>query len=386
MHDPRVAALAKVFVEWSTRVKRGDVVLIHGFGAPTLPFLKELYKQCLLKGVKYAQVDVEFEEINSDFYNYGSAAQLSYLPQHKLDFMKQVDVYIGVRALENDMIHANADHNNMRLWQKTSKPILDQRVEHTRWCITRWPVNGMAQNAKMSLEEFTDFFFKCTVYDYAGLKKKQAKLAQLMKKTDKVHITASDTDLSFSIKGLPAISCYGTVNIPDGEVFTAPVRQSVNGVVTYNTPSIYMGKEFNNVRLEFEKGRIVKASCSGDSAALNKVFDTDEGARYVGEFAIGTNTEITQPMRSILFDEKIYGSFHFTPGMAYGECNNGNQSAIHWDLVRLMHGDGEIKFDGVTIMKDGVFVHPQLLEMNPKGAKLPKVHAVHAPAKKKAKK
>lgn len=386
MHDPRVAALAKIFVEWSTRVKRGDVVLIHGIGAPTLPFLKELYKQCLLKGVKYAQVDMEFEEINSDFYQYGSQAQLSYLPQHKLDFMKQVDVYIAVRALENDMIHANANHNNVRLWQKTTKPILDQRVEHTRWCITRWPVNGMAQNAKMSLEEFTDFFFKCTVYDYAGLQKKQAKLAQMMKKADQVHITASDTDLRFSIKGLPAISCHGTVNIPDGEVFTAPVRDSVNGVITYNTPSIYMGKEFNNVRLEFEKGKIVKATCSGDNAALNKVFDTDQGARYVGEFAIGTNTEITQPMRSILFDEKIYGSFHFTPGMAYGECNNGNESAIHWDLVKLLHGDGEIKFDGVSIMKDGVFVHPQLLEMNPKGVKLPKIFAAKAPAKKKAKK
>ncbi|NLH48888.1 MAG: aminopeptidase [Myxococcales bacterium] len=368
MFDPRVAELAKVFVDYSTGVKRGDVVLINAFGEATLPFVKELYKQCLLKGAKYVQYDMEFEEINKDLYNFGTKAQVGYLPQHKLDFMKQVDVFIGVRALENDMVLANANHEMVRLFQATNKPILDQRVEHTRWCITRWPVNGMAQNAKMSLEEFTDFFFRCTVYDYASLKKKQAKLTKLMLKADKVHIHSSDTDLRFSIKGLPAISCHGNMNIPDGEVFTAPVRDSVEGYVTYNTPSIYMGKEFNDVRLEFTKGQIVKATCSGDDEALNQVFDTDEGARYVGEFAIGTNTEITRPMRSILFDEKIYGSFHFTPGMAYGECNNGNQSAIHWDLVKLLP-EGEILFDGKPIMRDGRFVHPDLLEMNPPAPK-----------------
>ena len=385
MFDPRVAELAKVFVNHSTHVKKGDTVLIHAFGAPCLPFVKELHKAALLKGAKYVQIDMEFDDILADFYNHGTKDQVGYFPRHKLDFMKQVDVYIGVRALENDMVLANANHGNIRLWQATIKPLLDERVENSRWCITRWPVDAMAQNAKMSLEEFTEFFFRCTVYDYAGLKKKQAKLAQMMKRADKVHITASDTDLRFSVKGLPAISCHGTMNVPDGEVFTAPVRKSVEGHVTYNTPSIYMGKEFNGVRLDFEKGKIVNADCgSGDPKQLNEIFDTDEGARYVGEFAIGTNTEITQPMRNILFDEKIFGSFHFTPGMAYGECNNGNKSAIHWDLVKIITGDGEIKFDGKTIMKDGIFVHPSLLDLNPKGTRIPKAFAVKAPAKKKA--
>ena len=387
MFDPRVAELAKVFVDYSTRVKKGDTVLIHAFGEPTIPFVKELHKRCLQRGAKYVQIDMEFDDILRDFFNLGSKAQVGYFPQHKLDFMKQVDVYIGVRALENDMTLANANHANIGRWQAMMKPILDERVNNSRWCITRWPVYGMAQNAKMSLEEFTEFYFRCTVYDYDALKKRQAKLVKLMVKTNKVHITASDTDLKFSIKGLPAISCHGTMNVPDGEVFTAPVRDSVNGYITYNTPSMYMGKEFNGVRLEFEKGKIVNADCdSGDPKKLNQIFDTDEGARYVGEFAIGTNTEITQPMRNILFDEKIYGSFHFTPGMAYGECDNGNQSAIHWDLVKLLKGDGEIKFDGKTVMKDGVFVHPQLLELNPKGTKIPKAFAVKKPAKKKAKK
>ncbi|MDP8223025.1 MAG: aminopeptidase [Candidatus Lernaella stagnicola] len=383
MYDSRVADLAKVFVDYSTRVKKGDVVLIHAFGAPTIPFVKEVHKRCIQKGAKYVEIEMEFDDIRRDFFNLGSKEQVGYFPQHKMDFMKHVDVYIGIRALENDMVLANANHQNMRLWQTMMKPILDRRVEHTRWCITRWPVNAMAQNAKMSLEEFTDFFFRCTVYDYAALKKRQQKLVRLMVKTDQVHITASDTDLRFSIKGLPAINCAGEMNIPDGEVFTAPVRDSVEGHVTYNTPSIYMGKEFNGVRLDFEKGQIVSADCSsGDPKNLNEIFDTDPGARYVGEFAIGTNTGITQPMRNILFDEKIYGSFHFTPGMAYGECNNGNQSAIHWDLVKIMTGDGEIRFDGKVIMKDGVFVHPQLLDLNPPGTKLPKGFAVKKPATK----
>jgi aminopeptidase len=376
MFDPRVAELAKVFVDYATKVKKGDIVLIHGFGAPTIPFVKELHKRALQKGAKYVEIDLEFDDIRRDFFNLGTKEQVGYFPQHKLDFMKQVDVYIGVRALENDMVLTNANQAHMQLWQAAQRPIMDERVERTRWCITRWPVNGMAQNAKMSLEEFEEFFFKCTVYDYAGLKKRQAPLTRMMKNADKVHITASDTDLRFSVKGLPAISCHGNMNIPDGEVFTAPVKDSVNGYITYNTPSSYFGKEYGGVRLEFENGRIVKVDCSaGDVKALRKVFDTDEGARYVGEFAIGTNTEITQPMRNILFDEKIYGSFHFTPGMAYGECDNGNKSAIHWDLVKLLHGDGEIKFDGKTIMKDGVFVHPKLLDLNPKGTKLPKQFA-----------
>jgi len=366
MFDPRVAELARVFVDYSTRVKKGDVVLLNFYEASTYPIMKEIHKLCLLRGAKYVQCDLDFAELQRDLFDYGSDEQVGYFPQHRLDFMKQATVFIGIRAEENDMVLAHANHAHVNLWQKMMRPILDQRVSHTRWCITRWPTNAMAQKVKMSLEEFTDFYFRCANYDYAALKKRQAKLTRMMTRADRVHIHASDTDLRFSIKGLPAISCHGTMNIPDGEVFTAPVRDSIEGYLTYNTPSVYMGKEYGGVRLEFEKGKIVKASCaSGDDKALNAIFDTDEGARYVGEFAIGTNTEITQPMRNILFDEKIYGSFHFTPGMCYDECNNGNKSAIHWDLVKLLHGDGEIAFDGKPIMRDGVFVHKDLLDLNP---------------------
>ena len=195
---------------------------------------------------------------------------------------------------------------------------------------------------------------------------KQDLLKALMDRTERVRIKASDTDLSFSIKGLPGIKCDGRLNIPDGEVFSAPVKDSVEGHITYNCPTIYQGKEFNNIRLEFQKGRIVRASAPGMDEALNKILDTDEGARYVGEFSIGLNTMIKTPMRNILFDEKIFGSIHFTPGQAYEECDNGNRSAVHWDMVKILTGDGEIYFDDVLIQKDGLFVHEPLLGLNPR--------------------
>jgi len=376
MFDQRVAQLAKVLVEYSTRVKKGDVVLLNMVGVDTYPISKELHKQCLQRGAKYVAIDFEFPEITKDFYNHATKAQAEFFPQHKLDFMKQVDVFIGVRAPENAMVYANANHDTMRLNQKTLLPILDERVNHTRWVVSRWPTNAMAQDAKMSLEEFYEFYFRCTIFDYASLKAKQAKLVRLLNAAKTVQLKASDTDLTFSLKGMKSISCHGTANIPDGEVYTAPVRDSVEGYITYNTPSVYMGKEYNNIRLEFEKGKIVKAEAGDLTAALNHIFDTDEGARYIGEFAVGTNTEITQPMRNILFDEKIYGSIHFTPGAAYEDCDNGNRSAIHWDLVKILTGDGELLFDGRTIQKDGVFVHPELVELNPRGTKLPKQFAV----------
>jgi aminopeptidase len=248
---------------------------------------------------------------------------------------------------------------------KVMRPIADWRVKHTRWVITRYPTHGGAQEAKMSLEEFEDYLFAACCIDWNAESLKQDRLKTLMDRTEQVRIVASDTDLFFSIKGMPGIKCDGRFNIPDGEVFTAPVRDSVEGFITYNCPTVYQGKEFNNVRLEFRQGRIVAATSPGNDDALNRILDTDEGARFIGEFAIGVNPGITEPMRNILFDEKIFGSIHFTPGQCYDECDNGNQSAVHWDMVKLLRGDGEIWFDETLILKDGRFVHPDLQSLNP---------------------
>jgi aminopeptidase len=367
MQDPRVKELAGVLVNYSTRVKKGDVVLISASGFEAAPLVQQLYMLCLERGAAYVEYEFTVPEINRHFYNRATKSQLSYFPEHKLDFMKKATVYIAISAGENSMVMARANQAKMIAWSKVVRPIIDQRVKHTRWVITRYPTHGAAQEARMSLQEYEDYLFSACCIDWNAESKKQEKLKRLMDKADRVRIIAADTDLSFSIKGMPGIKCDGRYNIPDGEVFTAPVRDSVEGYITYNCPTLYQGKEFNGIRLEFAKGRIVKASAPGMDQFLNKILDTDEGARYIGEFAIGVNPGITQPMRNILFDEKIFGSIHFTPGQCYDECDNGNRSAVHWDMVKILKGDGEIRFDDQPIQKDGRFVHKDLLALNPRG-------------------
>ncbi|NTV48654.1 MAG: aminopeptidase [Geobacteraceae bacterium] len=365
MNDPRIRQFAEILVDYSTRVKKGDVVLINAAGLEAMPLVKELYALCLKRGAKYVEYNFSVPEIDRCFYNGANKQQLDHFPQHKLDFYKNVTVYIGISAGNNSMVMANANQDAVVTYAKLTRPLVDQRVKHTRWCVTRYPTHAAAQEARMSLDEYEDYLFSACCIDWKAESKKQEKLKKLMDRTKKVRILAPDTDLRFSIDGLPGIKCDGRLNMPDGEVFTAPVKNSVQGHISYNCPSIYQGKEYNGVRFEFADGKIVKASAEvGMSKALNKILDADEGARYIGEFAIGVNPGIRQPMRNILFDEKIFGSIHFTPGQAYDECDNGNSSSVHWDLVRIL-ADGEIWFDDVLIQKNGRFVHKELLELNP---------------------
>jgi aminopeptidase len=219
----------------------------------------------------------------------------------------------------------------------------------------------------MEPDEFYNFAMSCMTVDYDKMEKDLIPLKELMEKTDKVRIVGPNTDLTFSIKGLPAIPCCGKANIPDGELYTAPVKNSVNGIITYNTKSPYNGYVFNNISLEFKDGKIINATASDNNDKLKEIFDTDEGARYVGEFSLGFNPMIKDPMGDILYDEKIMGSLHFTPGTCYKDCNNGNVSSIHWDLVLIQrpeYGGGEIYFDDVLIRKDGLFVLDNLKQLN----------------------
>ncbi len=365
MKDPRIVQMAEVLVDYSTRVTTGDVVLISASGVESVPLVKELYRLCLLRGASHVEYDLSIPEINRQFFTTASAPQLEYFPQHKLDFMQRVNVFIAISAGENSMILATADQQKMIARSRVLKPISDWRVKKTRWVVTRFPTHGAAQEASMSLEEYEDYLFASCCRDWREESRKQEKLKLLMDRTDRVRIVAADTDLRFSIQGLPGIKCDGQFNLPDGEVFTAPVRDSVEGYITYNCPSLYQGKEFNGVRFEFAQGRIVKATAPNQQDELNAILDTDEGARYIGEFALGVNSGIRVPMRNILFDEKIFGSIHFTPGQAYDECDNGNRSAVHWDLVKLLQDDGEIWFDDRLIQKNGQFVAEELLELNP---------------------
>jgi aminopeptidase len=255
----------------------------------------------------------------------------------------------------------------VQLVSRIMKPVIDHRVNKTKWVVLRWPTSAMAQQASMSTEAFEDFYFRVCTLNYSRMRPGMKVLADLMRATDQVHIKGPGTDLHFSIKGIGAKECGGQFNIPDGEVFSCPVRDSVEGVVQYNAPTVYLGASFDNIRLVFKRGRIVEAT-SNNTARLNQILDSDAGARYIGEFAIGFNPYVLEPMRDILFDEKIAGSFHFTPGQAYEECGNGNKSQVHWDMVciqRPEYGGGEILFDGKVIRKDGLFLPKALHKLNP---------------------
>ncbi|MEE9403349.1 MAG: aminopeptidase, partial [Algisphaera sp.] len=297
--------------------------------------------------------------------------QLETWAGYDLERMKKMDVYIGLRGSANASEMAGLADAQLQAYVGTYQTPVhgEQRVKHTRWCVLRWPSASMAQLAQKSTAEFEDFYFRVCTLDYAKMAAAVVPLQKRMAAADAVHIKGpGDTDLRFSLKGIDAVSCTGSHNIPDGECFSAPVRNSVNGVIHYNTPTVYMGRSFENVRLTFKNGRIEDFTADQGADDLAGIFNTDEGARFVGEFAIGFNPHITHAMRDILFDEKVSGSLHFTPGRCYDEADNGNISDIHWDLVLIQRedfGGGEIWFDDELIRKDGLFVVGDLLDLNP---------------------
>lgn len=366
MKDKRNEVLARQLLDYSVELQKGQVIYIEIKGKETLQLGKELIRLATERGATPFWYYSD-ESLMRHFVGNAGDEQFKKLAELHLPIMKAADAYIGLRGSDNPFDMADIDSkqiekNNALFY----KPVhLEERVKRTRWVVLRYPNNAMAQLAETSQESFADFYFDVCCADYAKMSKAQDGLMALMEATDKVHIKSPGTDLTFSIKDIPCVKCDGKRNIPDGEVYTAPVRDSVNGTITYNTPSLYQGTVYTNVSLTFENGKIVKATCDGDEERLNKVFDTDEGARYVGEFAIGVNPFILHPMKDTLFDEKIAGSFHFTPGQCYDEAPNGNQSAIHWDMVLIQrsdYGGGEIYFDDKLIRKDGVFTDSNLEE------------------------
>jgi aminopeptidase len=289
--------------------------------------------------------------------------------------MESVDAYLGLRGAWNISELTDVPAPQMDLYNTLyQKPVhYDCRITSTRWCVLRMPSPSMAQQAGMSTEAFEDFYFDVCTLDYSWMAEGLKPLVERMETAREVHITGPDTDLKFSIAGIPVVPCAGEMNIPDGEVFTAPVRDSIEGHIRFNTPTIYQGASFDGVRLRFSAGRIVEADCSGgDPVKLRHILASDAGAAYVGEWSIGCHPRILHPMRDILFDEKIAGSFHLTPGNAYDEADNGNRSKIHWDLVQIQrpdYGGGTIAFDGVPIRVDGRFVPDELRSLDPPEAR-----------------
>lgn len=371
MRDPRVNDLARLLVNYSCRVQKGEHVLIDVYGDDR-ELCKALIEEIYRVG-GYPHVELNDSQVQRALLMNTSEEQIKASADHAIHRMKQMDCYIGVRGGNNDSEMTDVPEDNKKLhMQLYSHPVHSEtRVKTTKWVILRYPTSALAQLASMSTEEFENYYFRVCTVDYKKMDEAMDALAKRMEQTDQVHIKGPGTDLQFSIKDIPVIKCAGEYNIPDGEVFTAPIRDSVNGKITFNTPSPYSGVIFENVQLEFVKGKIVSATANHEEK-LNQVLDTDEGARYIGEFSLGINPDISHPMKDILFDEKIHGSFHFTPGQAYEEADNGNRSAIHWDMVNIQradYGGGEIYFDGECIRRDGIFIVPDLEPLNPENLK-----------------
>ncbi len=367
LFDPRMEKLADVLIGHSTALKPGEVVYIEAFDIPAE--MVELLVERTYKAGAIPLVSQKSSRVLRKLYKGCDEATMRLYGEVELLKMKRANAYIGMRGSYN--ITENSDvpaermaHYKEQWWGPVH---INWRVPKTRWVVLRWPTSSMAQQAEMSTEAFEDFYFDTCCLDYKRMSKAMDPLVDLMKRTDRVRIVAPGTDLSFSIKGIPVIKCDGGLNIPDGEVFTAPVKGSVNGTISYNTKTLYDGKVFTDIELTFKNGRITKA-VSSNTDAMNKIFDTDEGARYVGEFAIGVNPFVTRPMLDTLFDEKIAGSIHFTPGNSYDMAFNGNRSKVHWDIVLIQTkecGGGELYFDDVLVRKDGMFVPKELKGLNP---------------------
>ena len=366
MPDPRIVQLADVLISHSTDLKAGEKIFIETFDAPD-SIVSVLIERVVQAGAAPYVETRSLSVLRTLFLN-STEEQMAEIGKYELERMQGMDAYIGLRGSNNSLEYADVPSEKMALYQKLWwKPVTDQRVNHTKWVVLRYPSPAFAQAAGMSTEQFEDFYFNVCTLDYAKMGRAQEPLRDRMNNADEVRLTGPGTDLTFSIKGIGAQICDGGRNIPDGECFSCPTLTSSNGIIQFNAPTVYQGKPFDNIRLVLKEGKVVEATGS-DTAGLNAILDSDEGARYIGEFAICFNPYVLKPMRDVLFDEKINGSIHYTPGNAYESPGNGNKSQVHWDMVLIQrpeYGGGEIYFDGELIRKDGRFVPSDLHSLNP---------------------
>lgn len=365
MTDPRYKKLASLLVNYSTALKKHDRILLDMIDVPD-EFTVELIRAVRAAGA-VPFVETRRTRVGREQLLGMTDEQATDIRDIEMFRMKKVQAYIAIRGSDNMNENSDVPSDRIQSYSKIVRPVQDYRVNKTRWCVLRWPSPSMAQAAGMSTEAFENLYFDVCTMDYEKMAKAMVPLERRMKKADQVRLISPGTDLTFSIKGIGAKMCKGDRNIPDGEVFSCPVKDSVNGAITFNTPTLYSGTKFENVRLELKHGKIVNATAN-NTKRLNEILDTDAGARYIGEFSLGFNPYIQTPMCDILFDEKIAGSLHFTPGQAYEDCGNGNKSAIHWDMVLIQRkewGGGEVWFDGELIRKDGIFQTKDLQGLNP---------------------
>jgi len=373
MRDERIDRLAELLITYSLKLKKGDLFEING-SLPAKPLIKALQQKAHAIGA-VPFVKLTDDEISRLFFGFIDSEHLEAAKpaidaqlEWETKYWDHLTAHVDIGVDENDAELSAVDTRAMTYYRDLRRELRDRIIDERRWVYLHWPTMADAQKAGMCYDDFFDFFLSAALVDYVQMGRDMRPLVELMEKTDMVHILGPGTDLTFSIKDIPVVPCNGELNIPDGEVYTAPVRDSANGTVQYNTPAMRYGKRFDNPRLVFRNGHIDEASCDGDVAGFNEMLNADEGARYLGEFAIGVNNAVTKSIGNTLYDEKIGGSFHLTPGCAYADAFNGNKSQLHLDIVCIQtkaFGGGEIWFDGKLIRKDGVFLLDSLKGLNP---------------------
>lgn len=353
MVDSRITEVAKILVDFSTGIKSGDRVLIRtDFAAKDLAL--EVYKHALLRGAN-PWIRPDLPEMRYVFYKHANDAQLGFLPEHELFEIKNTDVYIYLASPSNVKELASIDPARISARVRTLKPITDWRIDKTRWVVFYYPNEALAQEAEMPLKEFEDFVFNSCLIDWNEVTKKLEALKQKVDLADKVEIVSPDTHLEFSIKGRNSVAASGDKNMPDGELFTSVVEDSTKGDIRFDIPAISTtyANIIEDITLTFDQGEVRKARAVKNQTFLEKMIETDRGAKRIGEFGIGFNYGITKSVKNILFDEKIGGTVHLALGKGYQETLSHNESAIHLDLIKDLRKDGEVYFDGKLVMKNG---------------------------------
>lgn len=361
---PRVDQLAEIIVDYSVKVKAGDRVLIACDGLEGRPLVQSLHKQCIQKKALHVEYMFRDSSILRDFLTFANDDQLAYFPPEYLSIIKDTDVYVWIGAPSNTKELALVDEAKQSLHRKALSPLRQERLRGTRWMALLYPTQALAQDANMSLEEFSTFFFDACLKNWAAEKEKMFCLKEMLQEVRTVTITGRGTDLTFGTGNREPVCCAGEINLPDGEIFIGPDRNSAQGTIRFNMPGMYQGKVFHDIELEFKDGKVIRESSLNDTSELSKILDTEEGSRYLGEFAIGLNHQINRQFFNPLFDEKIFGTIHMALGHCFPQSDNGNQSSIHWDLIYSLTGEGRLLFDNELIMQNGLFVHDDLRNLN----------------------
>ena len=363
MADPRVETVAKILVDYSVEVKPSQLVRISG-GPEGAPLILAVYQKVLERGA-HPFLQVEPEEAEELFYTYAKDAQLDYVPPFMKEVIEQIDAGIGIWTDVNTKQLTNADPAKQSRRGVAMRPLRDRLLERAakkelRWSGTVHPIQAFAQDAEMSLREFEDFVYEaCLVHEpdpinaWKKVSKEQQRLVDWLNKTKQIHVVGPDTDLKLEVTDRKWINCDGHENFPDGEIFTGPIEESLNGHIRYTYPACHFGREVEDVRLQFKDGKVIKATAAKNEEFLSKMLESDKGAKYVGEFAFGTNPGIQRFTKNTLFDEKIGGTIHMAVGTGYPESGSKNKSAIHWDMVCDLRDGGEVRVDGTLFLKDG---------------------------------